>query len=187
MRVRLYFLLIFLLAADRYNEFSFIKEDSYQIDFHTVLEKDTRTSVKILSKSDYEKNIVKNHINHITKELFIYIKDKFNIDEQCEDIQTLQVIFLSEEELNSFKYKLGQSRPNIIVGLFAMSRNDRSTATIFISVSKNIKSDILFLAHEMAHLWYERFCLKNLTSYSTEHFAYSFENYYAQKIGECPC
>lgn len=102
--------------------------------------------------------------------------------EECREIKTLEIYYVSEEVLNDSKRfptfineNLG---PNDIVwGAYDPVHKHKDYAVLIISNPGGNKTEET-QAHELFHYWYDRFCWERVASGSPEEAALEFETFY---------
>lgn len=184
MKSKLLYLLLFCSAYDNYQPFPFLDDLDYSQYYAKTKVSDIETEYKITSYSEYYAYILKLNLQDINNELFLYVKKNYKVEKQCISVPNVHIIILSEEMLNKKKKEIGYEDPDLINGLFLMSNKYFGTATIFLSSRMKTNLDLELIAHEMAHYWYERLCLRFVTDESSEEFAYKFGRFYLNKIGD---
>jgi hypothetical protein len=140
----------------------------------------------------YEDNVVnmpykKDKIEYLMRKSLEYSIDKINQMSikfyDCKDDLDIHLIQLTGQTLNksdrfgSWK-RLNGSNLEVIYGLYDPTVDVYRNSIIIFSP---INTSDYVIVHEMAHYWYDRFCLYEHSEMQTEYFAKSVENNY--KLG----
>jgi hypothetical protein len=130
--------------------------------------------------SKYSKKLINSAVYTSSYESLSRIESLGLLDKQCEKDVKLEIFEISNEQLNDPKRfppeyvenKLKGSPP--LLGFFDPTNNENKYNAIVVS-PHSFEENFKILSHEIAHYWYNRFCLFQYLNETSENFAREIE------------
>jgi hypothetical protein len=157
-----------------------IYEETYKVEGYLV--KYNFYYENVVFNIPYKKDV----INELIKESYIFstkkIKDMGVSQSDCKYDLNVHIVQVSLDTMNDnsrfkeWRTVNGEYELEVLYGFYDPTINTyRNSIILYSSEARDVDRVIL---HEMAHYWYDRFCIYNLSNMKTETFAKSVENLY---------
>ena len=123
-----------------------------------------------------------NYLLEASYKIFMFIDTLGLIDRTCRGNLNLEVYEIDTATLNDHtlftRWQAANPSVQSIWALYDPRTEEVNVSSLMITHHGNW--DRLNVAHEMAHYWFDRLCMRSQYNQSTEDFAKSFETYFLQ-------